>query len=153
MLRIHDILGKLLNVLQKKRKKSEPKQQDIREDSWVEDDKTRDLLRNIIDKNKKRTDASDPIAADFVLPAELQTKQENPAKSKEVKEREEVFNDEIVMDLLTEYNMEQIAAMLKITNYMDDVNADMLKLMFRPEMSAEDITAYIEMFYGKGELK
>lgn len=153
MLRIHDILGKLLNVLQKKRKKLEPEQQDIREDSWVEDDKTRDLLKNIIDKNKKRTDASDPKAADFVFPAEFQTKQENPAKSKEVKEREEVFNDEIVMDLLTEYNMEQIAAMLKITNYMDDVNADMLKLMFRPEMSAEDITAYIEMFYGKGELK
>lgn len=150
MLRIHDILGKLLNVLQKKRKKSEPEQQDIREDSWVEDDKTRDLLKNIIDKNKTRTNASDPKAADFVLPVEFQTKQENPAKSKEVKEREEVFNDEIVMDLLTEYNMEQIAAMLKITNYMDDVKADMLKLMFRPEMSAEDITAYIEMFYGKG---
>lgn len=148
MLRIHDILGKFLNVLPGKKKKSEPDQQDIREDSWVEDDKTRGLLRNIIDENKKRTDASDAKAANFVLPTEFQTKQEK----KTIPKKEGVFNDEIVMDLLTEYNMEQIAAMLKVTNYMDDVNADMLKLMFRPEMSAEDITAYIETFYGKGEL-
>lgn len=151
MLRIQDIWGKLLNALHRDKKQEEPEQQEIEENVPVEDDGTKKRLQSIINENGKKNAAPSTKTVDFVRPEEFHTKLEQKGKRKEITDREEVFSDEIVMDLLTEYSMEQIGAMLRVTNYMKDVNADTLRLMFKPETPAEDITAYIEMFYGKGE--
>ena len=62
-------------------------------------------------------------------------------------EKEATFSNDIVMELLGEYDMEQIMAMLNLSSYMENVTADILRKMFNPSMSSEDIKSYIEMFY------
>jgi hypothetical protein len=59
------------------------------------------------------------------------------------------FNSEITDDLIIDgFGIDQIRAMLPMQKYMKDVSASALSKLFKPGMSAEDITAYISMFYG-----
>jgi hypothetical protein len=59
------------------------------------------------------------------------------------------FSDDIVNELMNDYNLAQITAMLKIQAYMVIEDASLLKRMFRPSMPAETITSYINAFYGE----
>lgn len=62
-------------------------------------------------------------------------------------ERVEEFNDDMTMELLEYYDLQQITAMLKLTKYIDNISIDMLKRMFQPSMPAAEIGEYIKIFY------
>ena len=88
---------------------------------------------------------SDDKPIDYVLPGENINANENLG----VNETQEnlTFDDKIVTDLLDDYDLPQIAAMLQIKKYIDIDNVMLLRKMFKPSMPAEDITSYIKMFY------
>ena len=65
----------------------------------------------------------------------------------EEKEKELSFSDEIVTELLEDYNLAQIKSMLALKAYIEIEDAGLLKRMFKPSMSAEDILSYISLFY------
>lgn len=58
------------------------------------------------------------------------------------------IDNKLFAELATEYEVDQICAMLKITEYMEGVSAGMLKKMFAPTMPADEIQQYIKIFYG-----
>ena len=60
--------------------------------------------------------------------------------------REAVFSDDIAVELLDEYDMDQITAMLNLTKYMD-VDVALLRGMFKPSMDAKEISEFISLFY------
>ncbi len=58
------------------------------------------------------------------------------------------FGSEIMDEMLGEhYTLDQMVAMINIKKYMKDVSADLLKRMFSPDMSPDEITSYISIFY------
>lgn len=57
------------------------------------------------------------------------------------------IDNKLFAELATEYEIDQICAMLKITEYMEGVSAGMLKKMFAPTMPADEIQQYIKIFY------
>lgn len=63
-----------------------------------------------------------------------------------VEQPKAVFNDDIAMELLGEYTLDQVTAMLDISKYMN-VNVAMLRKMFQPSMDADEIREYIRTFY------
>ena len=72
----------------------------------------------------------------YVSPGEIEN-EVNKEPVTVTEERELFFSDEIVTDLLEDYDLSQI-------NVED---AELLRRMFKPTMSAEDISNYIKMFY------
>lgn len=59
------------------------------------------------------------------------------------------FGSEIMEEMLGDnYELDQLLAMLSIKKYMKDVTADLLKRMFNPDMTPEEISSYISLFYG-----
>lgn len=62
-------------------------------------------------------------------------------------ERELFFSDEIVTDLLEDYDLSQIKSMLALKAHINIEDAGLLRRMFKPTMSAEEISNYIKMFY------
>lgn len=90
-------------------------------------------------------EVSDMIRANNTS-AQSQRKMEN----EESIEQEHVsieFSDEIVTELLNDYDLSQIKAMLALKRHMSSVDVPLLKRMFKPTMSASDITNYINIFY------
>ena len=61
-------------------------------------------------------------------------------------ERELFFSDEIVTDLLEDYDLSQIKSMLALKAHINIEDAGLLRRMFKPTMSAEEISNYIKMF-------
>lgn len=57
------------------------------------------------------------------------------------------FSDEVVTDLLNDYDLAQIKAMLPLKEHISAVNATLLRRMFKPTMSAGEISDYIKIFY------
>lgn len=57
------------------------------------------------------------------------------------------FSDEVVTDLLNDYDLAQIKAMLPLKEHISAVNATLLRRMFKPTMSADEISDYIKIFY------
>lgn len=117
-----------------------------------------ELFQGIVD-NKR--DIESEISADvmknfeIVMPDILDTEGRYEITDSETAEvnddeipAEVEYSSEIVAELMGEYEMEQIYAMLHITNYVQDVTTEMLKAMFKPTMSAEEIKDYIDIFYG-----
>lgn len=87
---------------------------------------------------------------EYVRPSELEKEPDAEEKIPTEHVEENVsFSDDIVTELLCDYTLSQISAMLKIKPYMDIKDATILKRMFKPSMSADDIVSYIEMFYGE----
>ena len=87
---------------------------------------------------------------DYIQPesASEVTDKENEIQEDVQKEQEELsFDDAIVTDLLNDYDLSQIAAMLQIKKYIEINDVILLRKMFKPYMAASDITSYIEMFY------
>lgn len=77
-----------------------------------------------------------------------ETKNEKDINEEQEKEQEELsFDDAVVTDLLNDYDLSQIAAMLQIKKYIEINDVTLLRKMFKPQMVASDITSYIEMFY------
>lgn len=66
---------------------------------------------------------------------------------KTIEEDEVIFDESIFLPLYDDYSMDQLKAMMRIGKYMDHVNADMLRQMFKKDMSAEEISNYITMYY------
>lgn len=88
----------------------------------------------------------DDKPVDYVVPGERVSAANDNEEAEETQENLS-FDDGIVTDLLDDYDLSQIAAMLQIKKYIDIDNAMLLRKMFKPSMSAEDIISYIKMFY------
>lgn len=82
----------------------------------------------------------------YVSPGEIDNEvNEKPVTVTE--ERELFFSDEIVTDLLEDYDLSQIKSMLALKAHINIEDAGLLRRMFKPTMSAEEISNYIKMFY------
>ena len=82
----------------------------------------------------------------YVSPGEIDNEvNEEPVPVTE--ERELFFSDEIVTDLLEDYDLSQIKSMLALKAHINIEDAGLLRRMFKPTMSAEEISNYIKMFY------
>lgn len=81
----------------------------------------------------------------YVSPGEIDNEvNEEPVTVTE--ERELFFSDEIVTDLLEDYDLSQIKSMLALKAHINIEDAGLLRRMFKPTMSAEEISNYIKMF-------
>lgn len=72
---------------------------------------------------------------------------ENYTETDKTMDVEMSFSDEVVTELLNDYDLSQIKAMLALKAYIDSVDVSLLKRMFKPTMSADEITNYIKIFY------
>ena len=82
----------------------------------------------------------------YVSPGEIDNEvNEEPVTVTE--ERELFFSDEIVTDLLEDYDLSQIKSMLALKAHINIEDAGLLRRMFKSTMSAEEISNYIKMFY------
>lgn len=82
----------------------------------------------------------------YVSPGEIDNEvNEEPVTVME--ERELFFSDEIVTDLLEDYDLSQIKSMLALKAHINIEDAGLLRRMFKSTMSAEEISNYIKMFY------
>ena len=78
------------------------------------------------------------------------TQSQRKMENEESIEQEHVsieFSDEIVTELLNDYDLSQIKAMLALKRHISSVDVPLLKRMFKPTMSAAEITNYINIFY------
>lgn len=98
-----------------------------------------ELFSKDLDSDLKKISDDKPV--DYVLPGT------NDNLGVEETQEDLTFDDKIVTDLLNDYDLSQIAAMLQIKKYIDIDNVMLLRKMFKPSMPAEDITSYIKMFY------
>jgi hypothetical protein len=103
-----------------------------------------------LDKEKSKTDKKEEqytMDRDFV--ASEDSKSSKDSDNNDEMDEKLSFGSEIMDEMLGDhYTLEQMVAMISIKKYMKDVTADVLKRMFPPEMSAEEISSYIEIFYG-----
>lgn len=109
-----------------------------------------ELFGNLaLDKGKTvKKEENGAVDRDFVSASETKKAAADDKAFEEVDEKLS-FGSEIMDEMLGEhYTLEQMVAMISIKKYMKDVNADILKRMFSPEMSAEEISSYIDIFYG-----
>lgn len=72
----------------------------------------------------------------------------NGKSEPEIGDREVSFSEDIAIELLETYDMEQITAMLSLSKYMEKIDTSLLRRMFDPGMSAKEIAEYIDIFYG-----
>lgn len=82
----------------------------------------------------------------YVSPGEIDNEVNEEAVTV-TEERELFFSDEIVTDLLEDYDLSQIKSMLALKAHINIEDAGLLRRMFKPTMSAEEISNYIKMFY------
>ena len=82
----------------------------------------------------------------YVSPGEIDN-EVNKEPVTVTEERELFFSDEIVTDLLEDYDLSQIKSMLALKAHINIEDAGLLRRMFKPTMSAEEISNYIKMFY------
>ncbi len=109
-----------------------------------------ELFGNLaLDKGKTvKKEETGAVDRDFVSASETKKAAADDKAFEEVDEKLS-FGSEIMDEMLGDhYTLEQMVAMISIKKYMKDVNADILKRMFSPEMSAEEISSYIDIFYG-----
>lgn len=77
------------------------------------------------------------------------SKEKRGDNSKKDSENPEIvsFSDDVVTDLLNDYDLSQIKAMLPLKEHISSVNVTLLRRMFKPTMSADEIDKYIKIFY------
>ena len=104
-----------------------------------------------LNKEKSKTDKKEEkyiVDRDFVASEDSKKSSKDNDNNDDMDEKLS-FGSEIMDEMLGDhYTLEQMVAMISIKKYMKDVTADVLKRMFPPEMSAEEISSYIEIFYG-----
>ena len=105
-----------------------------------------ELFKNIV---KVATESIDEQLDEsgYVSPNESDEAEGASNSENVVEEKELSFSDEIVTELLEDYNLAQIKSMLALKAYIEIEDAGLLKRMFKPSMSAEDILSYISLFY------
>ena len=113
------------------------------------------------EERTKTVNENTDVISDFnvVLPEDEKIKRDTQIeKEVEVAEIEPIIefpqerksieiDNKIFAELATEYEIDQICAMLKITEYMENVTSGMLRNMFAPTMPADEIQQYIKIFY------
>jgi hypothetical protein len=117
--------------------------------------KDRDMFSDIINRqdNRQNRAYSESRSYEPQIEEPQQTSRDyqpqSSAESSESDKQEQYsFTDEVVTDLLNDFKYEQIRAMLPMAKYIKDVSASALRKLFRPDMSADEISDYIVMFYG-----
>lgn len=101
----------------------------------------------------KQSDYISPTAgevSDMIRANNTSAQSQRKMENEESIEQEHVsieFSDEIVTELLNDYDLSQIKAMLALKRHMSSVDVPLLKRMFKPTMSASEITNYINIFY------
>ena len=105
-----------------------------------------DGVDSIAEEKKKGSSSN---KTDFVSSSEKDddSKKADADASSELDEKLS-FGSEIMDEMLGErYTLDQMVAMINIKKYMKDVSADLLKRMFSPDMSPDEISSYISLFY------
>lgn len=96
-------------------------------------------------------DRSGYVSPDFEEKIDLQRlvpkSEESDMEPDKIDPEQISFNDEVVTELLNEYDLSQIRAMVALKKYISDCDVSLLRRMFRPTMSAEEISDYIRIFY------
>ena len=96
-------------------------------------------------------DRSGYVSPDFEAKIDLQRlvpkSEESDMEPDKIDPEQISFNDEVVTELLNEYDLSQIRAMVALKKYISDCDVSLLRRMFRPTMSAEEISDYIRIFY------
>lgn len=133
----------LLVSLRRNERMAEQEAADISEEDKTEPQKGEEVFSDIFTDNdttdSRQAESSEPdMDFDVILP-ETQI-------ADTIEQPKVIFNDDIAMELLDEYTLDQVTAMLDISKYMK-VNEAMLRRMFKPSMDAEEIKEYIQTFY------
>lgn len=99
-------------------------------------------------KNKPKEDkAVDISAIEIENKEDVLVKEMKNTISEDTEEDGTSISGDLFMDLNENYSIEQITEMMKISKYIGGIDASLLTKMFKPNMSAEEIQSYIEMFY------
>ena len=96
---------------------------------------------------EKTTYVSPKISEETVSVNSVSASTEKDNISDKIVENEMSLSDEIVTELLNDYDLLQIKAMLALKAHIDYVDVFLLKRMFKPTMSADEIAEYIKIFY------
>ena len=106
-----------------------------------------DGVDSVIEEKKQGSDSDNTEFVSLVGKNYDRKKAEADASSAELDEKLS-FGSEIMDEMLGErYTLDQMVAMINIKKYMKDVSADLLKRMFSPDMSPDEISSYISLFY------
>ena len=118
---------------------------DIADKSGLDNVKENEIFNGVVSEEISDT-VDQQSSLGYVSPGEIDNEvNEEPVTVTE--ERELFFSDEIVTDLLEDYDLSQIKSMLALKAHINIEDAGLLRRMFKPTMSAEEISNYIKMFY------
>lgn len=99
---------------------------------------------NVDERKKKKRLVSLPSKAD----TEEETEKTDRTIDEPSTDEKLSFGSEIMDEMLgSHYTLDQMVAMINIKKYMKEVNADLLMRMFKPDMTPEEISSYISLFY------
>lgn len=103
----------------------------------------------VVLKNKSEENSENDATVEMA-PSAIQDIEKTSKSMTEIEPEEDKtsISEDLFMELNGTYSMEQIAEMMKISKYIETVSAALLVKMFKPNMTAEEIRSYIEMFYG-----
>lgn len=120
---------------------------DVAEESFSQN--TLENPNRIFDEMLRENDnsGSDMNETGYVSPDFVSKLEESDAESDKVDPEKISFSDEVVTELLNEYDLSQIRAMLALKEHISDCDVSLLRRMFKPTMSAEEISDYINIFY------
>lgn len=114
-------------------------------------DRVFDEMLQESDNTEPELDRSGYVSPDFEAKIDLQRlvpkSEESDMEPDKIDPEQISFNDEVVTELLNEYDLSQIRAMVALKKYISDCDVSLLRRMFRPTMSAEEISDYIRTFY------
>lgn len=118
---------------------------DIADKSGLDNVNENEIFNGVVSEEISDTD-DQQSSFGYVSPGKIDNEvNEEPVTVTE--ERELFFSDEIVTDLLEDYDLSQIKSMLALKAHINIEDAGLLRRMFKPTMSAEEISNYIKMFY------
>lgn len=128
---------------------------DIEESEEKHEVQAEDLFRDIFSfEDVEETENSIPASQDmdlveddsfaFFIPG-MEPNTEKREKQEEI--RKQTYHYPVLDELVGEYSKEQIDAISKILQFMPDITEKKIKKMFRPELSADEISQYIEVLY------
>lgn len=114
-------------------------------------DRVFDEMLQESDNTEPEPDRSGYVSPDFEAKIDLQRlvpeSEESDMEPDKIDPEQISFNDEVVTELLNEYDLSQIRAMVALKKYISDCDVSLLRRVFRPTMSAEEISDYIRIFY------
>lgn len=118
---------------------------DIADKSGLDNVNENEIFNGVVSEEISDT-VDQQFSLRYVSPGEIDNEVNEEAVTV-TEERELFFSDEIVTDLLEDYDLSQIKSMLALKAHINIEDAGLLRRMFKPTMSAEEISNYIKMFY------